>query len=136
MDKLFVSFGAEILKVVEGRVSTEVDARLSFDMERQVAKALKLIALYEELGVSKDRVLIKLSSTWEGIKAAEVLERDHGIHCNLTLLFSFAQVRRKDFVFLNFTAVSFLGSCMRRGQGHPDFSIRRKIYGLLQGIIY
>ena len=95
MDKLFVSFGAEILKVVEGRVSTEVDARLSFDMERQVAKALKLIALYEELGVSKERVLIKLSSTWEGIKAAEILERDHGIHCNLTLLFSFAQVRRK-----------------------------------------
>jgi len=91
MDKLFVSFGAEILKVVEGRVSTEVDARLSFDMERQVAKALKLIALYEELGVSKERVLIKLSSTWEGIKAAEILERDHGIHCNLTLLFSFAQ---------------------------------------------
>ena len=96
MDKLFVSFGAEILKVVEGRVSTEVDARLSFDMERQVAKALKLIALYEELGVSKERVLIKLSSTWEGIKAAEILERDHGIHCNLTLLFSFAQVKRKE----------------------------------------
>ena len=95
MDKLFVSFGAEILKVVEGRVSTEVDARLSFDMERQVAKALKLIALYEELGVSKERVLIKLSSTWEGIKAAEVLERDHGIHCNLTLLFSFAQVEKR-----------------------------------------
>ena len=100
MDKLFVSFGAEILKVVEGRVSTEVDARLSFDMERQVAKALRLIALYEELGVSKDRVLIKLSSTWEGIKAAEVLERDHGIHCNLTLLFSFAQVRIREKIWL------------------------------------
>lgn len=91
MDKMFVAFGAEILKVVEGRVSTEVDARLSFDTAAQVAKALKLIALYEELGVSKERVLIKLSSTWEGIKAGEVLERDHGVHCNLTLLFSFAQ---------------------------------------------
>ena len=62
-----------------------------FDTEAQVAKALKLIALYEELGVSKERVLIKLSSTWEGIKAGEILERDHGVHCNLTLLFSFAQ---------------------------------------------
>ena len=91
MDKLFVAFGAEILKVVEGRVSTEVDARLSFDKEAQVAKALKLISLYEDLGVSKERVLIKLSSTWEGIKAAEELESKHGIHCNLTLLFSFAQ---------------------------------------------
>merc|ERR1712133_119298 len=91
MDKLFVAFGAEILKVVEGRVSTEVDARLSFDADKQVAKALRLISLYEEIGVSKERVLIKLSSTWEGIKAAEILERDHGVHCNLTLLFSFAQ---------------------------------------------
>merc|ERR1712127_409620 len=91
MDKLFVDFGAEILKVVEGRVSTEVDARLSFDKEAQVAKALKLIKMYSDLGVSKERVLIKLSSTWEGIKAAEILERDHGIHCNLTLLFSMAQ---------------------------------------------
>ena len=91
MDKMFVAFGAEILKVVEGRVSTEVDARLSFDTAAQVTKALKLIALYEELGVSKERVLIKLSSTWEGIKAGEILERDHGVHCNLTLLFSFAQ---------------------------------------------
>jgi len=91
MDKLFVDFGVEILKVVEGRVSTEVDARLSFDKEAQVAKALKLIAMYEAAGVSKERVLIKLSSTWEGIKAAEELEAKHGIHCNLTLLFSFAQ---------------------------------------------
>ena len=94
MDKLFVAFGAEILKVVEGRVSTEVDARLSFDADKQVAKALRLISLYEEMGVSKERVLIKLSSTWEGIKAAEILERDHGVHCNLTLLFSFAQARK------------------------------------------
>jgi transaldolase len=91
MDKLFVDFGAEILKVVEGRVSTEVDARLSFDKEAQVAKAIKLIKMYEEKGISKERVLIKLSSTWEGIKAAEELEAKHGIHCNLTLLFSFAQ---------------------------------------------
>merc|ERR1712106_485559 len=91
MDRLFVDFGAEILKVVEGRVSTEVDARLSFDKEAQVAKALKLISLYKDLGISKERVLIKLSSTWEGIKAAEELESKHGIHCNLTLLFSFAQ---------------------------------------------
>jgi len=91
MDKLFVDFGAEILKVVEGRVSTEVDARLSFDKDAQVAKAIKLIKMYEEKGISKERVLIKLSSTWEGIKAAEELEAKHGIHCNLTLLFSFAQ---------------------------------------------
>jgi len=91
MDRMFVAFGAEILKVVEGRVSTEVDARLSFDKDAQVAKALKLISLYEELGISKERVLIKLSSTWEGIKAAEELESKHGVHCNLTLLFSFAQ---------------------------------------------
>jgi len=91
MDHLFVSFGAEILKVVEGRVSTEVDARLSFDKERQIVKAKKLIAMYEKLGVSKDRVLIKLSSTWEGIQAARELESKFGIHCNLTLLFSFAQ---------------------------------------------
>jgi len=91
MDKLFVAFGAEILKVVEGRVSTEVDARLSFDKDAQVAKARKLISMYEALGVSKERVLIKLSSTWEGIKAAEELESKYGIHCNLTLLFSFAQ---------------------------------------------
>jgi len=91
MDRLFVDFGCEILKVVEGRVSTEVDARLSFDREAQVAKALKLIAMYEAKGVAKERVLIKLSSTWEGIKAAEELEAQHGIHCNLTLLFSFAQ---------------------------------------------
>jgi transaldolase len=91
MDRLFVAFGAEILKVVEGRVSTEVDARLSFDKEKQIEKAIKLISLYEKQGVSKDRVLIKLSSTWEGIQAARELESKHGIHCNLTLLFSFAQ---------------------------------------------
>ena len=102
MDKLFVDFGAEILKVVEGRVSTEVDARLSFDKDAQVAKAIKLIKMYEEKGISKERVLIKLSSTWEGIKAAEELEAKHGIHCNLTLLFSFAQVEK---VFLSSNVV-------------------------------
>jgi len=91
MDNLFVAFGAEILTKVEGRVSTEVDARLSFDKERQIEKAVKLIRMYEAAGISKERVLIKLSSTWEGIQAAKVLESEHGIHCNLTLLFSFAQ---------------------------------------------
>uniref|UniRef100_H2Z7E0 Transaldolase n=1 Tax=Ciona savignyi TaxID=51511 RepID=H2Z7E0_CIOSA len=89
MDKLFVNFGVEILKTVPGRVSTEVDARLSFDVEGSVAKAKKFIALYEAAG-SKDRILIKLSTTWEGVLAAKQLEKE-GIHCNMTLLFSFAQ---------------------------------------------
>lgn len=90
MDRLFVLFGIEILKHVPGRVSTEVDARLSFDREASLAKARALIAMYEEAGISRERVLIKLGSTWEGIRAAEALETE-GIHCNLTLLFSFAQ---------------------------------------------
>ncbi|MGA8028583.1 MAG: transaldolase [Bryobacteraceae bacterium] len=90
MDKLFVSFGTEILKVVPGRVSTEVDAGLSFDTEATLAKARHLIQLYEDEGTKRERVLIKIASTWEGIRAAEKLERE-GIHCNLTLLFSFAQ---------------------------------------------
>jgi transaldolase len=90
MDKLFVSFGNEILKVIPGRVSTEVDAGLSFDTEATLAKARHLIKIYEEGGTSRNRVLIKIASTWEGIKAAEILEKE-GIHCNLTLLFSFAQ---------------------------------------------
>src|SRR5882724_3872110 len=90
MDKLFVSFGSEILKVVPGRVSTEVDAGLSFDTQATLAKAHELIRLYEERGTSRERVLIKIASTWEGIRAAEQLESE-GIHCNLTLLFSFAQ---------------------------------------------
>jgi transaldolase len=81
----------EILKVVPGRVSTEVDARLSFDKDATIAKALTLIALYKERGISKERVLIKIASTWEGIQAARTLELEHGIHCNLTLLFSFSQ---------------------------------------------
>jgi transaldolase len=90
MDGLFVQFGLEILKHVAGRVSTEVDARLSFDAEGSIARARRLISLYEKAGASRERVLIKLASTWEGIRAAEKLERE-GIHCNLTLLFSFAQ---------------------------------------------
>ena len=91
-DYTFVMFGEEILKIIPGRVSTEVDARLSFDKEKQVQKALKLISLYADKGISKDRILIKLTSTWEGIQAAKELETKHGVHCNLTLLFSFAQV--------------------------------------------
>lgn len=90
MDKLAVNFGLKILEIVPGRVSTEVDARLSFDTEASVIKARELIALYETSGISRERILIKLASTWEGIKAAEILEKE-GIHCNLTLLFSFAQ---------------------------------------------
>jgi transaldolase len=90
MDRLFVLFGCEILKVVPGRVSTEVPAHLSFDTDASIAKGRKLISLYEAKGVSRKRVLIKLASTWEGIRAAARLERE-GIHCNLTLLFSFAQ---------------------------------------------
>jgi len=91
VDKMFVLFGCEILKIVPGRVSTEVDARLSFDKDVQIEKAKRLIKMYEEEGISKDRILIKLSSTWEGIQAAKELEEAHGIHCNLTLLFSMAQ---------------------------------------------
>jgi transaldolase len=90
MDNLFVQFGREILKYVAGRVSTEVEARLSFDTEGSIARAQRLIALYDKQGVSRERVLIKLASTWEGIRAAERLERE-GVHCNMTLLFSFAQ---------------------------------------------
>ena len=90
MDKVAVNFGLEILKIVPNRVSTEVDARLSFDTEASIAKARALIALYEEAGISRERVLIKLAATWEGIKAAEVLENE-GIHCNLTLIFSLVQ---------------------------------------------
>jgi transaldolase len=87
VDRLLIAFGVEILKFVPGRVSTEIDAALSFDTEATVAKGRELIALYEAAGVSRERVLIKIASTWEGIRAAEILEKD-GIHCNLTLLFS------------------------------------------------
>jgi transaldolase len=91
-DKLSVLIGLEILKIVPGRISTEVDARLSFDTQASITKAHKLIAMYNEAGISNERILIKLASTWEGIKAAEQLEKE-GINCNLTLLFSFAQAR-------------------------------------------
>ena len=90
MDKLAVNFGVEILKVVPRRVSTEVDASLSFDSGRSVSKARKLIGMYDEAGIPGEKVLIKVAATWEGIKAAEILEKE-GIHCNLTLLFSLAQ---------------------------------------------
>lgn len=91
-DKLSVLIGLEILKIVPGRISTEVDARLSFDTAASISKAHKLIAMYHQAGITNDRILIKLASTWEGIKAAEQLEQE-GINCNLTLLFSFAQAR-------------------------------------------
>jgi transaldolase len=90
MDKLAVNFGVEILKIVPGFVSTEADARLSFDTEATINKARELIGLYARQGIGKDRILIKIASTWEGINAARVIEKD-GIHCNLTLLFSMAQ---------------------------------------------
>lgn len=90
MDKLFVNFGTEILKYIPGRVSTEVDAKLSFDVEGSIHKAHQLIRLYGEAGIPKERILIKLASTWEGTQAAKVLEKE-GIHCNMTLLFSLAQ---------------------------------------------
>ena len=90
VDEVLVRFGVEILKVVPGRVSTEVDARLSFDTAATVSRAHHIIALYEAAGIDRDRVLIKIASTWEGIQAARILERE-GIRCNLTLLFAFCQ---------------------------------------------
>jgi transaldolase len=90
IDQLAVAFGRRILELIPGRVSTEVDARLSFDSDATVARAHKLIGLYSKAGISSDRILIKIASTWEGIRAAERLEKD-GIHCNLTLLFGFGQ---------------------------------------------
>lgn len=92
MDKLAVNFGVAILGIIPGRISTEVDARLSFDTQGTIDKAHKLVALYKDAGIEKDRILIKVAATWEGIRAAEVLEQE-GINCNLTLLFSFAQAR-------------------------------------------
>jgi transaldolase len=91
-DKLSVLIGLEILKIVPGRISTEVDARLSFDTQASIEKARKLMAMYKEAGIANDRILIKLASTWEGIQAAKQLESE-GINCNLTLLFSFAQAQ-------------------------------------------
>jgi transaldolase len=90
LDRVLVAFGHRILQLIEGRVSTEVDARLSFDTRATVEKARHLVALYEALGVGRERVLIKIASTWEGVRAAEILERE-GVHCNLTLLFSMPQ---------------------------------------------
>jgi transaldolase len=90
IEKVFVNFGIEILKIVPGRVSTEVDARLSFDVEGSIQKAKNYIALYEAAGIARERILVKLASTWEGIVAAERLEKE-GIHCNMTLMFSLAQ---------------------------------------------
>ena len=90
VDRVLVRFGREILTVVPGRVSTEVDARLSFDCAATVARARRLVSLYEEAGIARERVLVKMASTWEGIQAARILERE-GIHCNLTLLFAFCQ---------------------------------------------
>src|SRR5690606_4122605 len=92
VDRVLVRFGLEILKVVPGRVSTEVDARLSFDTQATIARARHIMGLYEAAGIGRDRVLIKIASTWEGIQAARVFEQE-GIHCNLTLLFAFAQAR-------------------------------------------
>lgn len=91
MDKVSVNFGIEITKIVPGYVSTEVDARLSFDTEATIAKARKLIGLYKEAGIDKSRILIKIAATWEGIQAAKVIEKEDGITCNLTLIFSKAQ---------------------------------------------
>lgn len=91
LDRLLVEFGKEILKIIPGKVSTEVDARYSFDTKASVDKALHIIELYKKEGISKDRILIKVASTWEGIKAAEILQRDHNINCNLTLMFSLVQ---------------------------------------------
>ena len=90
IDHLLVGFGMEILKIVPGRVSTETDARLSFDTAGSIAKGRQLIALYAAKGIPRERILIKIASTWEGIRAAEVLQKE-GIHCNLTLLFSLTQ---------------------------------------------
>jgi transaldolase len=92
MDKLAVNVGVEVLKIVPGRISTEVDARLSFNTHATLAKARRLIRLYNEAGISNEHVLIKIASTWEGIRAGEILEHE-GIHCNLTLMFGFAQAR-------------------------------------------
>ena len=120
VDRLLVSFGEEILKIIPGRVSTEVDARLSFNKDATIAKARKLIELYESVGVSKERVLIKIASTWEGIKAAQELEEKYGIHCNLTLLFSFCQAVA--YAEANVTLISpFVGRILDwYKKNHPD----------------
>jgi len=142
MDKLAVGFGTEITKIVPGYVSTEVDARLSFDTEATINKARDIIKLYEEVGVAKDRILIKIAATWEGIQAAKVLEKE-GITCNLTLIFSIAQVSIKAIEwFRNMLVfevlrhahhhVIFSGRCMCRGWMHSHLPVRGTHYGLVQ----
>ncbi|PLB37977.1 sedoheptulose-7-phosphate:D-glyceraldehyde-3-phosphate transaldolase TAL1 [Aspergillus candidus] len=91
LDNLLVQFGKEILKIIPGKVSTEVDARFSFDTQASIDKALHIIDLYKQIGIPKERILIKIASTWEGIKAAHVLQSKHGVNCNLTLMFSLVQ---------------------------------------------
>lgn len=91
MTMLIVLFGKEFLNIIPGRVSTEVDARLSYDKHGTVQKALEIVSLYREMGIEKDRVLIKIAATWEGIEACHILEKEYGIHCNLTLIFSKCQ---------------------------------------------
>ncbi|KAK4957821.1 Transaldolase [Elasticomyces elasticus] len=91
LDRLLVEFGKEILQIIPGKVSTEVDARFSFDTEGSINKALHIIKLYEEIGIPKERILIKVASTWEGIQAVHILQSKHGINCNLTLMFSLVQ---------------------------------------------
>jgi len=91
LDSLLVQFGKEILQIIPGKVSTEVDARFSFDTKASVDKALHILELYKEIGIPKDRVLIKIASTWEGIQAAHILQSQHGVNCNPTLLFSLVQ---------------------------------------------
>ncbi|KAK9846912.1 transaldolase [Penicillium brevicompactum] len=91
LDQLLVEFGKEILKIIPGKVSTEVDARFSFDTEASVNKALHIIKLYQEIGIPKERVLVKVASTWEGIQAVRILQSQHGVNCNLTLMFSLVQ---------------------------------------------
>lgn len=122
-DKLSVLIGLEILKTVPGRISTEVDARLSFDTTASITKAYKLIAMYNEAGISNDRILIKLASTWEGIKAAEQLEKE-GINCNLTLLFSFAQARAcaEAGVFLISPFVGRILDWYKKDTGRTDYA--------------
>jgi len=91
MDKLLVNFGLEILKIIPGRISTEIDVRMSFDIKSTIDKARKIIDMYEQAGIKRERVLIKIASTWEGIQAARELEKNYGIHCNMTLIFSLVQ---------------------------------------------
>lgn len=116
-DRVLVNFGAEILKHVKGRVSTEVDARLSFDVEKTIAKARRLIELYEEKGIDRERVLIKIAATWEGVQAARVLEKEN-IHCNLTLIFSVAQAE----------------IAANAGENDPGVQSVRKIFERLKGL--